>query len=103
MPQKLSIKAIYEKTFKSKMRGFDPVEVDEFLDIIMQDYEYFEKEIASLKQKLAARSVSPAEPVFSKTPTSAPSVEHTGNTNYDILRRISNLEKHVFGSKIDTE
>ena len=27
-------------------------------------------------------------------------VPHTGTTNFDILKRISNLEKHVFGSKL---
>lgn len=103
MAPRLTIKSIYEKSFKSKMRGYDPVEVDEFLDMIMQDYEYFEKEIMSLKKQLAARpTVSPAGPAVSKTPTQQPT-EHIGNTNFDILRRISNLEKHVFGSKIDAE
>lgn len=103
MAPKLTIKAIYEKSFKSKMRGFDPVEVDEFLDMIMQDYEYFEKEIASLKKQLAARpTVAPTAPAVNKTAAQQP-VEHVGNTNFDLLRRISNLEKHVFGSKIDAE
>jgi cell division septum initiation protein DivIVA len=26
--------------------------------------------------------------------------QHTANTNFDILKRISNLEKHVFGDKL---
>jgi cell division septum initiation protein DivIVA len=28
------------------------------------------------------------------------STSNTGSTNFDILRRLSNLEKHVFGSKL---
>ncbi|MFC8575439.1 cell division regulator GpsB, partial [Heyndrickxia sporothermodurans] len=29
-----------------------------------------------------------------------PSQPTTGTTNFDILKRLSNLEKHVFGSKL---
>jgi len=28
-------------------------------------------------------------------------VQPAGTTNFDILKRLSNLEKHVFGSKLD--
>lgn len=102
MPQKLQIKDILNKTFKSKMRGYDPIEVDEFLDTIMQDYEKFEKEIALLKKQLAARAtVSASDNTVVSQPVNR--VEQTNHTNYDILRRISNLEKHVFGAKLDAE
>ncbi|EDL63576.1 YpsB, partial [Bacillus sp. SG-1] len=30
----------------------------------------------------------------------APAQQQTGTTNFDILKRLSNLEKHVFGSKL---
>ncbi|MBS4761372.1 cell division regulator GpsB [Carnobacteriaceae bacterium zg-ZUI252] len=102
MKTKLTIKNIYDKTFKSKMRGFDPVEVDEFLDMIMQDYEAFENEIARLNEQLKTLStVGDTNRTIVDKP--APRVESAGSTNYDILRRISNLEKHVFGSKIDVD
>ena len=42
---------IFNKEFKVKMRGFDPDEVDEFLDNIMKDYETFNKEILALQEE----------------------------------------------------
>lgn len=35
----LTPKDIVNKNFKPKMRGYDPTEVDEFLDAVIQDYE----------------------------------------------------------------
>ncbi|MTB64379.1 DivIVA domain-containing protein [Streptococcus sp. zg-86] len=49
-----------DKTFGTKFRGYDPEEVDEFLDIVTEDYEQLvrinheqEMEIKSLKDRLA--------------------------------------------------
>lgn len=96
----LTVSSIYEQEFKIKMRGYDAVEVDAFLDLVMQDYETYENELAALRQEIvqlrSQRSNTTSETVVSP--------EHqTGTTNYDILRRISNLEKHVFGAKLDAE
>ena len=33
------------------MRGYDPVEVDEFLDNIIKDYESYNKEILALQEE----------------------------------------------------
>jgi DivIVA domain-containing protein len=95
---KLTAKDILEKDFKTVMRGYKPEDVDQFLDLIIKDYEAFHQEIEDLKQenlrlRKQAEDVSrrPAQPVSSVTP---------GTTNFDILKRLSNLEKHVFGSKL---
>ena len=40
-----SPKDILQQEFKTKMRGYDPVEVDEFLDNIIKDYETYSKEL----------------------------------------------------------
>jgi DivIVA domain-containing protein len=88
-----SAKDILEKDFKSKLRGYDPDEVDKFLDVVIKDYETFYKEIERLNHELTR---------FKKEPDSEPRRQQTstGITNYDILKRLSNLEKHVFGSKL---
>jgi DivIVA domain-containing protein len=44
---------IYEQEFKTSLRGFDKVEVDEFLDNVISDYELFLAEIKKLKQENA--------------------------------------------------
>ena len=95
---KLTAKDILEKDFKTAMRGYKPEDVDQFLDLIIKDYEAFHQEIEDLRQentKLKKQAESqPARPV-QPTPSVTP-----GTTNFDILKRLSNLEKHVFGSKL---
>jgi DivIVA domain-containing protein len=91
--KKLNVKDILEKEFKSSFRGYSQEEVDKFLDLVIKDYESFYQEIEELQQEnlRLKRQVEDT----SKRP--APSA---GNTNFDILKRLSNLEKHVFGSKL---
>lgn len=50
---KLSKNDIYEKEFKSSMRGYNQDEVDQFLDEIIKDYEAFENQIQKLETELA--------------------------------------------------
>lgn len=95
---KLTAKDILEKDFKTAMRGYKPEDVDQFLDLIIKDYEVFHQEIEDLRQEnvklkkmVEAQTTRPAQPAPSVTP---------GTTNFDILKRLSNLEKHVFGSKL---
>ena len=102
----LTAQDIFEKDFKIDARGYRPQEVDKFLDTIIADYTEFstiikrqEKEIATLtsdnvklKQeysKLRSR-LEAAEDSSSQS--------RSGNVNnVDLLRRISQLEKVVFG------
>ena len=97
---------ILEKDFKVDARGYRPQEVDKFLDMVIRDYtEYnsiikkLEKDIKDLmadnsKLKHEIRSldeqleISKAEENTNKMPT-----------NVDLLKRISQLEKVVFGKE----
>ncbi|GAB5056818.1 hypothetical protein COSHB9_12060 [Companilactobacillus alimentarius] len=98
---------ILQKEFKTKMRGYDPNEVDQFLDGIIKDYETFANEINSLKaeNERLAQSHGPVNNLNQNRPQSrrpqankpVSSAIAEGTTNYDILRRLSNLEKRVFG------
>ncbi|MEK4629224.1 MAG: cell division regulator GpsB [Solibacillus sp.] len=96
MDIKLTADYILEKEFKKSMKGYNVDEVDQFLDLIREDYDSFATKIAALeeenerlKQELSSssRKVTPTQP-------------NTNTTNFDILKRLSNLEKHVFGSKL---
>lgn len=93
---------ILEKEFKIDTRGYRLKEVDQFLDIIIGDYEQFlnmindlEKEkadllgeIMSLKQELrnSKMNIEVAREVS----------DNSDVTNVDILRRLSHLEKMVY-------
>lgn len=92
---RLTVKQILDKDFKSSLRGYNPDEVDKFLDMIIQDYEYFNQRIEELEQEneLYRRN---ARRMQEQAPTQPP----IHGTNYDILQRLSRLEKEVFGSKL---
>ena len=94
---------ILDKDFNVDTRGYRPQEVDKFLDIIIKDYtEYnsmikkllkenrmLEEEISSLKHEI--RKLREANE-SGETGTGASRM-----TNLDLLKRISNLEKTVYG------
>lgn len=92
---KLTAKDILEKEFKTGVRGYRQEEVDKFLDYVIKDYETFHQEIDELQQE-NLRLRKQLEDVSRKQPVSQPA----GTTNFDILKRLSNLEKHVFGNKL---
>lgn len=100
----LSTKDILQKQFKRSFRGFDIEEVDAFLDLIIRDYDTFQKEISFLQAE-NERLLTKVDELSRQATVSK--VNHTSNvsssgvTNFDILKRLSNLEKHVFDSKLE--
>ena len=98
----LTTKDILEKEFKIDTRGYRPQEVDKFLDIVIRDYEEFMqiiKELDAEKQELVADNIKLKQDIrILKTKLE---VVKDGNTtevsNADILRRLSSLEKLVYG------
>ncbi len=79
----ITVAMIEEKEFKTKMRGYDPVEVDEFLDDICDEMVAMQEEIATLTQRLsqathgaygaAAMPAPAASPVPVPPPAAIPS------------------------------
>ncbi|QQK79994.1 cell division regulator GpsB [Salicibibacter cibi] len=111
----LEAKEILEKEFKTSMKGYNKEEVDQFLDTVIQDYERFreqvdklEKEVEQLRkmqsstltQRSQRSQTEPVEEAPATSRASAADPSAAGSTNYDILKRISNLEKEVFGKKL---
>ena len=105
MQEKISLtpQEILKKDFKIDMRGYSLKEVDQYLDEIIGDYEQFAeiirnyeqekeellKEIMNLKQEL--RNVKMSIDVAKNGEKEV--------TNLDVLRRVSNLEKIVYGKE----
>ncbi len=104
---KLSAKDIYEKDFeKTMVRGYRPEEVDAFLDDIIADYQKMadlNNEVIKLSEenhKLKKEIEDLRIRVASSRPQDNKSFANQSSTqsnNVDILKRISNLEKAVFG------
>lgn len=101
----LTTKDILQKEFKSAMRGYNVAEVDEYLDMVIRDYESYSKDLSYLQsenERLMSRvDELTKQAVLAKPTQSNVSSVGSGVTNFDILKRLSNLEKHVFGSKLD--
>ena len=95
---------ILEKEFKIDTRGYRLKEVDQFLDVIIGDYEQFYNIINSLEQEkneLLAEVMNLKQEIRSvkMNVEIAKNVDAPEVTNIDIIRRISRLEKLVYGSR----
>lgn len=100
----LSSKEILDKDFKIDTRGYRLKEVDQYLDLIISDYELFNKilkekdkekeelldEIMSLKQEI--RNLKMSVEIAKSSDQ-----EDKNVSNVDILKRLSQLEKIVYG------
>lgn len=99
----LTVKDILEKNFKIDTRGFRPQEVDKFLDVVIRDYEEFSNIISELeaeKGNLLAENMRLKQDVrLLKTKLDVAGSETSAPSNADLLRRLSNLEKIIYGKE----
>ena len=98
----LTTQDILDKEFKIDARGYRPQEVDKFLDMIMSDYTEFMNIIKKLEKenRILTEENNRIKMEYRKLRDNIESAsEGTGATgnNLDLLRRISNLEKIVYG------
>ena len=95
-------KEIFEQEFGREVRGYSKVEVDEFLDDVIKDYETYAALVKSLRQEIAElkEELSHKPQVAPTQPDSIEVTASTSMTNFDILKRLNRLEKEVFGKQI---
>lgn len=102
----LTEKDILEQDFKIDARGYRPQEVDKFLDMVIRDYTEYNSIIKKLdkdiKDLTADNSKLKQEIRYLKEQleiqSSSENISRT-ITNVDLLKRISQLEKVVFGKE----
>ncbi|MGI6686960.1 MAG: DivIVA domain-containing protein [Christensenellales bacterium] len=68
----ITITMIEEKEFKTKVRGYDPLEVDEFLDAICDEMESMNQTIQQLRDQLKQAQQSPMPFMPAAAPPVAP-------------------------------
>ncbi|MBR2833304.1 MAG: cell division regulator GpsB [Bacilli bacterium] len=100
----LTPKDILEKEFKIDTRGYRPQEVDKFLDDIISDYEQMYslmREYDRDKKELLDENMRLKSEIRSlRTKLDVVRDSSVGETNNaDLLRRLSNLEKIIYGEK----
>ena len=100
----LTSRDILEKEFKIDTRGYRPQEVDRFLDMIIKDYEEMNaimRDLEREKKQLVEDNISLKQEIRNlktKIEVLAES-EGSNTTNADMLRRISKLEKIIYGKE----
>lgn len=94
---------ILDKEFKIDARGYRMQEVDKYLDMIIRDYTEFLRTIKQLEHDnanlLEDNKKLQAEYRKLKEAISASGENATSSNNVDVLRRLSNLEKIVYGKE----
>ena len=103
MKQRLTVEQILEKEFHVDFKGYNALEVDEFLDSVMKDYEMFASVIAQQKELLDRY-----EEALGKQKQQIQELQQTELANknvepqssyVDLVRRISRLEAYIFNNK----
>ena len=100
----LTPKDILEKEFKIDTRGYRPQEVDKFLDDVISDYEEMFsiiKELEKEKKDLIDDNIRLKQEVRNAR-TKLDVLREASNSevsNAGLLRRISNLEKIIYGDR----
>ena len=85
----LTAQEIYEKEFHVDLKGYAPAEVDEFLDMVIEDYQKYDEKV----EELGAAVTRYEE----KIKELQQQLFANGSSNtVDILKRIARLEKAVF-------
>jgi DivIVA domain-containing protein len=94
---------ILEHEFKIDARGYRMQEVDKFLDMVIRDYTEFLRYIKKLEQDnidlVNDNRKLQAEYRKLKTSLDAASENPINQGSTDVLRRLSNLEKIVYGKE----
>ena len=97
---------VLEKEFKIDARGYRPQEVDKFLDMVIRDYTEYNSIIKKLNKDIKDLTEDNGklkqEIRFLKEQLEIQSTSENVNrsiTNVDLLKRISQLEKVVFGKE----
>lgn len=115
---KLSSQDILKKQFRSKVKGYDPDEVDSYLDQVISDYETFQSIIEDLygqigklqRELMEAKANHPQSqnsqedhvrtytPKKRKAATNNLATDDQGeiSTNVAIIQRLSTLERKVY-------
>ncbi len=99
----LSVQDILDKDFKIDTRGYRLKEVDQFLDMVIGDYEIYDHKILELeKEREALQSEIMNLKRELRNVRMSIDIAKTGEnkevTNVDLMRRVSNLEKIVYGN-----
>ena len=98
---------LYNWDFKVDARGYRPQEVDKVLDMVISDYNAYNSMIREKDRQIDAlnNQILELKQKLRNAKTNMDIVKNSERqvTNVDLLRRISELEKIIYGRNNDNE
>lgn len=115
MKKNLTAQAILSKKFKADVKGYDPHEVDAFLDQVLKDYQLIEafvhrdlpilktheQQVVSLKKRLADLEIQVAGMKDKVAVINANKTVEINQDNFLLVKKIGIYEKELFKLGID--
>ena len=104
----LNSSKIYEKVFTPNVKGYDPEEVDSFLDMIIADYTAFEKyykesrdyirelEDSLRKERESTKQLTVDNAKLSQRVQGIKDGESVNESNIELIQRIRRLENALY-------
>lgn len=96
---------IYNWDFKMDARGYRPQEVDKVLDMVMSDYATYERKLKEKDNQISnlTNEILDLKQKLRNAKANMDIVRNTNKeiTNVDLLRRVSELEKIIYGKDIE--
>ena len=101
---KLKVEDVLNKQFNIDFKGYSSVEVDEFLDLVINDYQEYDAMIENLGERLQdyEKQIAAMKAKIIELEGKQGAVQEESNAtggNVDILKRLTRLENAVFASK----
>ena len=95
----LTPEEILNKEFKIDARGYRMQEVDKFLDMVIRDYTEFLRTIKKLEKDNLdlIEDNKKLQMEYRKLKSAISASSEGASANVDVLRRLSNLEKIIYG------
>lgn len=97
----LTPEAILDKNFKVDFKGYDPAEVDGFLDVVLNDYDRMERNVQELLEIVASLQdeIKRLHDENVELQGKQKAFDLSNTTSYssvDLLKRLSRLEEKVY-------
>ena len=97
----LSIEDILNKQFHADLKGYNTLEVDEFLDLVIKDYQTFHEKMKETTETMRKyeNTIEMLKETIRQYEENHPVNVTPQPTNVDILKRLSRLEAEVFKNR----
>lgn len=97
----LSAQEILDKEFNIDFKGYSASDVDAFLDMVLEDYQIFEENVAELQKEIASlkEEINVQKSKYLELESKRKVIDLANTTTYssvDLLKRVARLEEEVY-------